>query len=66
MSSQLQQLDHDLHQMQSEAKNTKDINYGRFNDVFLEKTKRFNDLLKAEKGNKGQEYISDAIDTAMR
>lgn len=66
MSSQLQQLDHELRQMQSEAKSTKDINYGRYNDVFLEKTKRFNDLLKAEKGAKGQEYIANAIDTAMR
>lgn len=60
------QLDYELRQMEAEMKGTVDINYEKYNNVFMDKVARHNQELKREKGQSSDQTIQGHTEEAAR
>ncbi len=59
--SRTNDLDHELKQMEAQMKGTVDINYQKYNDVFIEKVAEHNRELKKEKSRETDRQISERV-----
>lgn len=60
------QLDHELRQMEAEMKGTVDINYEKYNNVFMDKVAQHNQELKKEKVQNSDQTIYGHTEEAAR
>jgi ribosomal protein L16 Arg81 hydroxylase len=59
--SKTDELDHELKQMEAQMKGTVDINYEKYNNVFMDKIAEHNRELKSQKSEESNRKIEQEV-----
>jgi len=62
---ELKKLDYELKRMEAEKGGTLDINFGRYNNEFMDKVARYNTLLKKQRAEKSERDMYTDTEKAL-